>query len=426
MPLPALIAQIITNLSQHFGVELKSNYAEKVTDLAHFNQFIETYQLSEDEQLLLTIALLPYIDPFFFNEINEQVGGSLVKPSLLFYQEPTTGSLLPLLQAALLIIYFNSGWQYALKATEVVQRKLFKTGILQLQTLSNNEQKNNPLLQLLEVDTHYFAQIFNGQAIDYQLSSQFPAKKISTLLTWKNLVLEPDTRQQVEDIVDWHLYQKELLEDWGLDKIIKPGYRALFYGHSGTGKTLTATLIGERLGLDVYRVDLSLVVSKYIGETEKNLSNLFAKAENKDWILFFDEADALFGSRTGVRDAHDRYANQEVSYLLQRIEDFEGIVILASNLKGNIDKAFARRFQAMIEFKIPKVTEREDLWRQALTGDHDFIPEIARKYEITGGIIVNVVQYATLKARQRENKAILLKDIQKGIARELWKEGKTL
>jgi hypothetical protein len=106
MPLPALIAQIITNLSQHFGVELKNNYAEKVTDLPHFNQFVGTYQLTEDEQLLLTIALFPYIDPFFFNEINEQVGGSLVKPSLLFYQEPTTGSLLPLLQAALLIAYF--------------------------------------------------------------------------------------------------------------------------------------------------------------------------------------------------------------------------------------------------------------------------------------------------------------------------------
>ncbi|RRB07768.1 ATP-binding protein [Larkinella rosea] len=425
MPLPALLAHLLTNLSQHFGVEIKSHLSEKITDNSHFNQFVETHQLSDKEQLLLTVAVLPYLDPSFFNELNEQVGGSLVKPSLLFYQEPTTGVLLPLLQVALLIVYPDAGWQYALKTTETIAGKLFKTGILNLQTLSNNEQKNNPLLQLLEVDSHYFAQLFNGQTVDYQLSSQFPARKISTVLTWDHLILEPDTREQVDDIVDWHRHQKELLKNWGLGSIVKPGYRVLFYGPSGTGKTLTASLMGQRLGLDVYRVDLSLVISKYIGETEKNLSQLFAKAENKDWILFFDEADALFGSRTGVRDAHDRYANQEVSYLLQRIEEFEGIVILASNLKHNIDKAFARRFQAMVEFRIPKVAERERLWRQALVKAYDFIPEIARKYEVTGGTIVNVVQYATLKARQRENRDILLTDIQRGIARELWKEGKT-
>ena len=129
-------------------------------------------------------------------------------------------------------------------------------------------------------------------------------------------------------------------------KRVKPGYRALFHGPPGTGKTLTATLLGKHTGRPVFRIDLSRVVSKYIGETEKNLSRLFDKAEHKDWILFFDEADALFGKRTEIRDAHDKYANQEVAYLLQRIESYAGLVILATNQRGNIDEAFLRRFQA--------------------------------------------------------------------------------
>jgi SpoVK/Ycf46/Vps4 family AAA+-type ATPase len=128
--------------------------------------------------------------------------------------------------------------------------------------------------------------------------------------------------------------------------------KILFIGAPGTGKKTLASLIGEQLGKDVYKIDLSMVVSKYIGETEKNLELLFARAEDKGWILFFDEADALFGKRTNVRDAHDRYANIEVAYLLERIEKYNGIVILATNMKGNIDEAFKRRFQTVINFPL--------------------------------------------------------------------------
>jgi len=128
--------------------------------------------------------------------------------------------------------------------------------------------------------------------------------------------------------------------------------KILFIGEPGTGKKTLASLIGQQSGKEVYRIDLSMIVSKYIGETEKNLELVFAKAENKGWILFFDEADALFGKRTNVKDAHDKYANQEVAYLLQRIEDYNGLVILATNMKHNIDDAFTRRFQTIIRFPL--------------------------------------------------------------------------
>ena len=150
----------------------------------------------------------------------------------------------------------------------------------------------------------------------------------------------------------WVKYGERIRKEWGLESRIKPGYRALFYGPSGSGKTFTATLLGKEVGKDVFCVDLSMVVSKFIGETEKNLSHVFEVAENKDWILFFDEADALFGKRTNVKDSHDRYANQEVAYLLQRVENYRGLVILSTNFKSNIDEAFARRFQVMVPFRM--------------------------------------------------------------------------
>jgi AAA+ superfamily predicted ATPase len=186
-----------------------------------------------------------------------------------------------------------------------------------------------------------------------RLSTQFPAKYITTGLDWDNLVINEATLAEVEVIRNWIACHERMVSDWNMKSKFREGYKALFYGPPGTGKTFTVTLLGKQFGKDVFRIDLSQVVSKYIGETEKNLERIFNKAEQKDWILFFDEADALFGKRTSVANAHDRYANQETSYLLQRIEDYNGLVILASNNKTNIDAAFLRRFDAIIHFPLP-------------------------------------------------------------------------
>jgi SpoVK/Ycf46/Vps4 family AAA+-type ATPase len=250
-------------------------------------------------------------------------------------------------------------------------------------------------------------------------------------MDWDDLVLDPYTMDQVLEIKAWIEYGDTLLHDLGLGKKLKPGYRSLFYGPSGTGKTLTATLLGKMTHRDVYRIDLSLVVSKYIGETEKNLEKVFQQAEHKDWILFFDEADALFGKRTKITDAHDRFANQEVSYLLQRVEDYAGVVILASNFKSNLDEAFTRRFQSIIHFPMPNQSERHRLWQNAFSektplGENIHLTDIAVKYELAGGSIMNVVRYATLMALKRGTRLITYDDLLNGLRKEFQKEGKTL
>lgn len=263
---------------------------------------------------------------------------------------------------------------------------------------------------------------------------EFPAAPISTRLDWDDLILSDSVDDDLRSIEDWLNYGDQLMQDPVLGKTTRPGFRALFHGPPGTGKTLTAALLGKSSGRPVYRVDLSLIVSKFIGETEKNLARIFATAEHKNWILFFDEADALFANRSAVSSSNDRHANQEVAFLLQRIEDYNGLVILASNLKDNIDEAFCRRFQAMVYFPKPEFRERLKLWQRSFSpnippaNDVD-LQRIAREYELSGGSITNIVRGLSLTAlREKDVKnkeeisisAVLLKQ---GIRKELLKEG---
>lgn len=280
----------------------------------------------------------------------------------------------------------------------------------------------------LVLNKSWIHKMTTGKEILPQFSMNFPAKRITTQLEWSDLILNSKTLNQIYELKTW-IDQHQQLEQLAISKHLKPGYRALFYGPSGTGKTLTACLLGKHTGKDVYRVDLSMVVSKFIGETEKNLANLFLQAEHKDWILFFDEADALFSKRTNVRDAHDRYANQEVSYLLQRIEDYNGLVILASNLKENIDDAFTRRFQAIIHFPIPTQKERLQLWQKMLPNELPLsedvnLQRLSQHYEVTGASIVNIVQHCSLLAIQNGSNRITPRMLDKSIRREFLKEGK--
>jgi SpoVK/Ycf46/Vps4 family AAA+-type ATPase len=217
---------------------------------------------------------------------------------------------------------------------------------------------------------------------------------------------------------------------WGFGKKLSlgKGLIALFSGPSGTGKTLSAEILARELGLDLYRIDLSCVVSKYIGETEKNLSRMFAEAQESNAILFFDEADALFGKRSEVKDAHDRYANIEINYLLQRVEEFEGVIILASNLSKNIDAAFVRRLSFMVEFPFPDEGHRLRIWRgifprQAPVAEDLDFAFLACKFRIAGGNIKNVALAAAFQAAEA-GQAISMVHLVAALKREYQKLGK--
>lgn len=282
----------------------------------------------------------------------------------------------------------------------------------------------------LTVPPDTLARLTTGRRTSPQYGPDFPAQPVTTPLTWNDLVLDDVVLDQLEEIKTWLIHQKTIMQDPHLRRHLKPGFRALFYGPPGTGKTLTACLLGQATGHRVYRVDLSMIVSKYIGETEKNLARVFDTAARRRWILFFDEADALFGKRTETSSSNDRHANQETAYLLQRIEDFPGVIILASNLKGNLDEAYSRRFQAMIHFPLPGPEERERLWRQAFAGaikvskDVKFA-DVAEQYKLAGGAIINVLRYCVL-ATTNEKRIIELADVTRGAQQELAKLGKTI
>jgi len=231
------------------------------------------------------------------------------------------------------------------------------------------------------------------------------AKKLVSSRNWSDITLPKNALQQLSEICAHVKHRQKVFLEWGFKKIVSlgKGLCALFYGPSGTGKTLAAEIIANDLRLEVYKIDLSTVVSKYIGETEKNLSKIFHEAETSNAILFFDEADALFGKRSEVKDAHDRYANIEINYLLQRMEEFEGIAILATNFKKNIDDAFFRRMHFAVEFPFPDAESRYRIWKHHFPDsapldnniDFDFL---ASHFNITGGNIKNIAVNAAFLA----------------------------
>lgn len=235
------------------------------------------------------------------------------------------------------------------------------------------------------------------------------ATKIRPRYEWSDIVLPADTLSQLQEMVATVRRRPTVYEQWGFGRklALGKGLNALFAGESGTGKTMAADIIAGELGQDLYKVDLSMLVSKYIGETEKNLSRIFAEAATSNAILFFDEADAIFGKRSEVKDSHDRYANIEISYLLQRMEAYDGVVILATNLRANLDEAFTRRLHFVVEFPFPQAADRERIWRvnvpsQTPLGDDVDFELLAQRYRLAGGNIRNIIMAAAFLAAEEE------------------------
>jgi DNA polymerase III delta prime subunit len=383
-----------------------------------------------DEWIVLMLAMAPHIQPNFFESIiSEHLpnGGDFTEFGGV--KGTNHRGMLPTGETAQFIIGGND-LERRLQVQDLFDEHHFfyRNDITWLESVKEGE----PLMSgRIILSPEWVNFLLTGTDIKPRFSPDFPAKLVTTKMSWSDLVLHPFTTEQIEDIKHWVRFHIELEADANLSRKINMGYRVLFYGPPGTGKTLTAGLLGKEFNKDVYRVDLSQIVSKYIGETEKNLSKIFDRAEHKDWILFFDEADALFGKRTNVQSSHDKYANQEVSFLLQRVEDFSGLLILASNYKSNMDEAFLRRFHSIVQFPMPNAHERLKLWKQSLpvsikhNGSLE-LAKLAEAHEISGASIINIVQYASLKALSRDDKTLHHEDLMNGIKRELRKEEKSM
>jgi SpoVK/Ycf46/Vps4 family AAA+-type ATPase len=235
------------------------------------------------------------------------------------------------------------------------------------------------------------------------------SQRIEPIYCWDDLILPADVMAQLQEIARQVCLRRQVLIDWGFGKKLakSSGISALFSGPSGTGKTMAAEVLAGELRLDLYRIDLALIVNKYIGETEKNLKRIFDVAEAGGAILFFDEADALFGKRTEVKDSHDRYANVEVNYLLQRMEDYRGLAILATNRKTDLDRAFLRRLRFQVDFPYPDASGRLRIWqrafpRRAPLGDIDW--DQLTRLDIPGGSIRNIALNAAFLAAHEKSK----------------------
>jgi len=470
--------------------EIPPPFPEVSTWQLPWSDFVIKNKLNQDEIVLLLIGITPHIQPGLFDRaIEKKIKGPIDFPPIGGVRGKNCRFFLPTGETALFLLA-GDDLDKRLQVQQFfgAEHIFWEKKIIWLEDMQNGEPSMHGRLI---ISPDYVDLLTYGIHKSPQFSISFPAKKIAPSKK-KNppqlddLVIPAELQDQIKELKSWLKYNGILMDKYNMRDKLRPGYRTLFYGPPGTGKTFTAQILGNDpdINREVYKIDLSMVVSKYIGETEKNLELLFARAEDKRWILFFDEADAIFGKRTNVKDAHDKYANQEVSYLLQRMEDYNGLVILATNMKNNIDDAFMRRFNSTLKFPFPDPNQRELIWRKSFPENAVFrekpgvdpypdkydevcgiktaineidIPVLVKKYELAGGNIVNVVHYAGIKAVERMEKEIevdkavhkafaiadnpgalalngqddnklqliiYLSDVLEGIKRELIKEGK--
>jgi hypothetical protein len=274
--------------------------------------------------------------------------------------------------------------------------------------------------------------LYQGCKMQSNVGLGIMAKKIQPNYGWTDIVLPPAVMALLRDICNVVKFKGTVYYEWGFDAkfSLGKGLTALFTGESGTGKTMAAEVIAKDLDLDLYKIDISSILSKYIGETEKNLNTIFRESEGSNCILFFDEADALFGKRTEVKDSHDRYANIETNYLLQKIDEFDGIVILSSNFRRNIDESFLRRMQFIVNFPFPDAHHRLEIWNKAFpeqvprSNDLD-LKFLADNLQISGGNIKNVVVNSAFLAAKK-SEPVSMSHIVLAIKREFEKMGRPI
>jgi hypothetical protein len=338
------------------------------------------------------VALRTFLDSthgLFFLDLREQ-SGSFDRPTLSF----EVAKPLPIEQW--------QAWQQILGGGE------------QAAMLASQFNLNLPEIQQIASTTEADDRLWNGCLVRTRPRLDTLAQRLDTKATWDDLVLPEAETQLLRQIAAQVRHRSTVYDEWGFRNRMNRGLgvNALFAGESGTGKTMAAEVIANELRLNLYRIDLSSVVSKYIGETEKNLRKLFDAAEDGGAILFFDEADALFGKRSEVKDSHDRYANIEINYLLQRIEAYSGLAILATNLKASMDSAFLRRLRFIINFPFPSQADRQRMWEKVFPPQIPKAPDLdyawLARMPLTGGSIINIALNAAFAAATSEERQITM------------------
>ncbi|PPK87912.1 ATPase family protein associated with various cellular activities (AAA) [Neolewinella xylanilytica] len=391
-----------------------------------FGRLVRDSALTSLESVVLLLAAAPQLAPGLLDEAIRAGGGT--ENQLISFggiRGQSYRGIIPTGQTALFLLT-GTDIQHHLRVSTLLHpaAPLRKNGFLDLLPPPPGEP---PLAGHLRLSPEWAERLIWGTLSIPTFSPAFPAQLLETNLTWDDLVLPERSLQEIAYLKNYLDHHERLAGDPVYGRHSRRGYRALFHGPPGTGKTLTATLLGKAVDKPVFRVDLSMVVSKWIGETEKNLSGLFDRAESKGWILFFDEADALFSKRGEVKESRDKYANQETSFLLQRVENYDGLCILATNFRQNLDKAFTRRFESIVAFTPPTTAERLALWHKMLPESHPLaegvdLRAIAATYEVSGASIANAIRHAVYEAVAARELELTTHRLQSAIRREYEKE----
>ncbi|MCU0429550.1 MAG: ATP-binding protein [Cytophagaceae bacterium] len=411
----------------------------------------EWKSLDDTARLIALLSLASVLAPWALQELRER---QLARPWLFAgggRWNNDTQTLQPTVRTALLLLAGIQTEKRNLLCSNyfLANSPLFTKNILK--PLSDDPFFGDPLL---ECTPEFIYKVAASKDYVYHFSPQFPAELVDSKHEWDDLVVNYSTRKQLEDLKLALRHHNALLQQSDIGRSFRENHIALFYGDPGTGKTMAAGLLGKTLGVPVYKIDLSRVVSKWVGETSKNLRYLFDTAEQKNWILFFDEADALFGSRSNQGGSNEQYHNQDIAYLLQRIDTFRGFAILSTNLRSNMDKAFARRIDDKIYFPSPDAELRQELWSKVLqrsglrwteraylgkealqtvlvpgdweAPDHGIhLRELAECWELSGAHLVKIMKFVMMLCMEKNTTHVSSAILMQGIVRELQAQGKS-
>ncbi len=420
-----LAQEIFSLKAEHPSVsqEILSPPSLQVNPEHPYASFLQRHQTDSGERLFIALGLARALQPALFNDfirlyshldLQKEFGGLL--------KADAGEDFIPTIQT---FLFLWAGCDFKAKQEAILRfhpkHWLFIQGILKAsfssKSLGDNsyQEEGDWIKYQIQIPHPYLRYFLGGEAPRLDEEPNFPASLSETSLSFEDVVLPESTRQELQDLIKYLRNRDRLFAIKGVSDRVRPSYVAIFSGMPGTGKTITAKTIGKSLGLPVYIVNLARVVSKYIGETEKNLEKIFDRFDKQNCILFFDEADALFGKRTEVKEAKDRYANQEVAYLLQKVENFQGLVILATNVydvQNTFDQAFQRRIRRTIQFPFPNEAERRILWEKALpqafTYKTGLLPQLAKNYQVNGASINNIISDVLIEAVDRQTTSISL------------------